>query len=81
MIVKSAQLGYEDEKFSHLVAVHEQGFRSTGKDRILARPELGKGAITAKVCRRDGSVGLMTVTKRHKDSFRRARKKQRGNEI
>jgi ribosomal protein RSM22 (predicted rRNA methylase) len=74
MLVKSAELPYEDEKFSYLVLVREEWARTAEKDRILARPEAGSAGITLKLCRRDGTAEFVTIGKRDGEGFKRAKK-------
>jgi len=81
MILKSAALGYEDEKFAYVVAVREQLFHAAEKDRILARPEMGKAGVSLKLCRRDGGAELVTIRRRDVEAFKRAKKSEWGDEI
>lgn len=39
------------------------------------------GALTAKLYRRDGSAGLVTVAKQDKENFKRLKKKDWGDEF
>jgi ribosomal protein RSM22 (predicted rRNA methylase) len=80
-MLKAAELPYEDEKFSYLIAVREDLFHQAKRDRVLARPETGKTAYTAKACRLDGSAGLVRIDRRDKENFRRARKTDWGDEL
>jgi ribosomal protein RSM22 (predicted rRNA methylase) len=81
MIVKSAELSYEDEKFSYLVVVREHLFRLAEKSRILAQPAIEKGSVAAKLCKLDGSAGIVNISKRDKELFSRIKKKKWGDEI
>jgi ribosomal protein RSM22 (predicted rRNA methylase) len=81
MLLKSAELAYEDEKFSYLIAVREPLFQPASQPRILARPEVGMKTINVKLCKLDGSAQLMTVTKRDAHAFKRAKKKIWGDEL
>jgi ribosomal protein RSM22 (predicted rRNA methylase) len=81
MILKSATLGYEDEKFAYVIAVREELFHPGGSDRILARPEMGKAGVSLKLCRRDGSAGLVTIGRRDAEVFKPAKKREWGDEI
>jgi ribosomal protein RSM22 (predicted rRNA methylase) len=80
MILKSAELPYEDEKFSYLVFVRESFFQPSNHNRILARPEISKSAITVKLCKLDGTAQLIAIHKRDVENFRRARRKKWGDE-
>jgi ribosomal protein RSM22 (predicted rRNA methylase) len=81
MILKSATLGYEDEKFAYVIAVREELFHPGGSDRILARPDMGKAGVSMKLCRRDGSAGLVTIGRRDAEVFKPAKKRAWGDEI
>ncbi len=81
MLVKGAEAPYEDEKFSYLIAVREGLFRAAEAGRILARTEIGKAGFTAKVCRTDGTAGLVTIARRDALGFKRARKREWGDEL
>lgn len=81
MLVKSAELPFEDEKFSYLVAVREHIFRSSEKGRILAQPDGGKAAVTIKLCKPDGTAGHVSIARRDKELFKQARKKDWGDEF
>jgi ribosomal protein RSM22 (predicted rRNA methylase) len=80
MILKAAEVPYEDEKFSYLIAVRENLFRPADAGRILARPQIDNRAFTAKVCKPDGSAALVSILKRDKAAFKQARKKDWGDE-
>lgn len=80
-ILKSADLPYEDEKFSYMVAVSEQHFTTPTSERILARPEKEKIAIAAKLCMLDGTAGLVSIARRNKEQYTRAKKKEWGDEF
>jgi ribosomal protein RSM22 (predicted rRNA methylase) len=80
MILKAAELGYEDEKFSYLVAVREKLFRPAERDRILARPETNGAGLAFKLCTRSGQCERVTIARRDAD-FKAARKRDWGNEL
>ncbi|GAA2087184.1 small ribosomal subunit Rsm22 family protein [Streptomyces albiaxialis] len=77
--VKGGELGHEDEKFSYVAAVRDG---VTGglpaRARIVRRPRTRKGQVLLDLC--DG-VGLegATVTKRHGEAYREARKAEWGD--
>lgn len=77
--LKSASLGYEDEKFSYLI-VARAGIGSPTAARVLRRPEESKFSVTLNVC---GSDGLETrvVASRDKAAFRSARKLHWGDSV
>ena len=81
MIVKSAELSYEDEKFSYLIVVREHLFRPAEKNRILARPELGKAGVTAKLCTVAGRCESASIGRRNAQALKRARKMEWGDQL
>lgn len=80
-ILKSADLPYEDEKFSYLIAVHELHFTPAQSSRILARPEKARTSITAKLCQPTGAANLVTIPRRDKQTYTSIKKKQWGDEL
>ena len=70
--IKDADLSYEDEKFSYVVAV-PSGLNPSSAARVLRRPTQRKGLVSLHLCQPDGSVADRIVTKRHGDDYRRAR--------
>jgi ribosomal protein RSM22 (predicted rRNA methylase) len=80
-ILKSAELPYEDEKFSYLVAMREPYFVPAEVGRILTRPEREGRAITVKLCKLDGTADLARISAREKQYYARAKKKEWGDEL
>jgi ribosomal protein RSM22 (predicted rRNA methylase) len=69
--IKGGELGYEDEKFSYVVAarkVHE-----TAPGRILRHPLKRKGLVSLQVCTQSEGVAQTLVSKRQGKTYRRAR--------
>ncbi|MGB6689316.1 MAG: small ribosomal subunit Rsm22 family protein [Terracidiphilus sp.] len=81
MIVKSADLSYEDEKFSYLIVVREHLFRPAEKNRILAQPQIGKAGFTAKLCTLAGRCESASIGRRNKQALKRARKIDWGDQL
>ncbi len=75
-LLKSADLPYEDEKFSY-IAISKEKCDNSGI-RILRHPMIEKGKITLKVCH-DGKIKEMIVTKKDKELFKRIKKKKCGD--
>src|SRR5439155_12834323 len=75
---KQAVLGFEDEKFSYVGVARDLGDRADA--RVLRHPRVLPGHITLELCTREG-LKPVTVTKRHKDAFRRARKTAWGDSV
>jgi ribosomal protein RSM22 (predicted rRNA methylase) len=80
-ILKSADLPYEDEKFSYLIFVREPCFTPATQSRILARPQKARTSITLKLCHPDSTANLVTISRRDKQSYIRAKKQEWGDEI
>ncbi|MBO0812561.1 MAG: rRNA methyltransferase [Microlunatus sp.] len=74
---KGAELGYEDEKFSYLVAAPEPLDRAAG--RVLRHPAFPKGRSEMIVCQSSGVVERITVAKRDQDHYRAARRVEWGD--
>lgn len=70
-VLKNGNLGYEDEKFSYVLATREA--RPAAPARILRHPWQDKGAIRLELCTPLG-LAARTVTRREKTLFRAARK-------
>jgi ribosomal protein RSM22 (predicted rRNA methylase) len=76
--LKGADMGYEDEKFSYVVA-HR---RVTGprEDRVLRHPLIRPGQIRFKLCTREG-LREDSITRRDGPQFRRARHVEWGDSL
>jgi ribosomal protein RSM22 (predicted rRNA methylase) len=68
--LKSAELGYEDEKFSFVAAGPSP---SAGWGRVLRRPQQRKGLVSLRVCTPDPGVTTELVSKRQGDRYKAAR--------
>lgn len=71
MQMKSAELPFEDEKFSYVVLTRTPVTQHPS--RVLAQPIVGKAEISAKLCTREG-VTLAKVPRRDKPAYARARR-------
>jgi ribosomal protein RSM22 (predicted rRNA methylase) len=80
-IIKSADLPYEDEKFSYLIAVREPLFTPAQSPRILARPQKAKTSITLKLCHPSSAANLVTISRRDKPAYTHAKKSEWGDEL
>lgn len=81
MLLKGAELAYEDEKFSYLVAVREALFRPAEASRILAQPKLTRAGVALKLCTLDGRCESASIARRDKEAFKRAKKIEWGDEV
>ena len=74
---KAGSSAYEDEKFSYFAAAKAQPVRRAAA-RILRHPMILKGHIRLELCAEDG-LRRLTVTRSHREAFRRARKAEWGD--
>ncbi|MET8471031.1 small ribosomal subunit Rsm22 family protein [Streptomyces sp. NPDC006422] len=75
--VKGGSLAYEDEKFSYVAATR---FEPTPVPaRIVRRPQIRKGQVLLDLCEAEGSLARATVTKKHGEAYREARKADWGD--
>lgn len=74
--IKGATLGYEDEKFSYLIATRLAFPNRAG--RIVRHPQIRPGYVELEVCAPEG-LEKTTVTRSQKDSYRAARKSKWGD--
>ena len=80
MLVKSADVPWEDEKFSYLVAARDALFTPANRDRILAQPKTTKTCVSMKLCRIDGHSESVQIRKRDSAAFKQIKKKEWGDE-
>jgi len=74
--LKGGELGYEDEKFSYVIAVKSAA--QTAQARIVRHPLKHPGHVKLMLCTPDG-LQQPTVTKSQKDVYRAARKAEWGD--
>lgn len=74
--LKAGALGYEDEKFSYLVAA--KGPAQPATARILRRPSAHPGFVKLELCTREG-LQKMTITRSDKEHWKQARKAEWGD--
>jgi ribosomal protein RSM22 (predicted rRNA methylase) len=68
LLVKGADVPFEDEKFSYVVLSRVKPEPVTA--RVLAPPQVAKGAVTAKLCKEEGVVTESAV-RRDAECYRR----------
>jgi ribosomal protein RSM22 (predicted rRNA methylase) len=71
MLMKDADVPFEDEKFSYVALTRVPP--ANRASRILAPPHTGKAAITAKLCTPDGLVQA-SIARRDKAAYASARR-------
>lgn len=62
--LKSAALGYEDEKFSYLILARPDVALTPPLPRVLARPDVKKHETRFKLCEADGQEAWRGISKR-----------------
>lgn len=75
---KGGALGYEDEKFSYLIATPLE--LSPAQARIVRHPLKHTGHVQLALCAANGTLERRTVTKSEKDMYRQARNVEWGDE-
>jgi ribosomal protein RSM22 (predicted rRNA methylase) len=78
MILKGADLPFEDEKFAYVALTRTAIARRPA--RVLAQPEAGKVEVTAKLCTPGGLV-IAKVPRRAKADYARARRWRWGDAV
>src|SRR6266446_5331633 len=76
--LKSAELPYEDEKFSHLALTRAPAARHPA--RVLAQPVVTKAAVTARLCTDQGILNAVAA-RRQKAAYQRFKKIDWGDAI
>jgi ribosomal protein RSM22 (predicted rRNA methylase) len=71
--IKDAELSYEDEKFSYLVAVRQESAQLTSGGRVLRRPTQRKGLVQLRLCTPAGLIDDRIVSKSMGADYRLAR--------
>jgi ribosomal protein RSM22 (predicted rRNA methylase) len=73
-LAKGAEVPFEDERFSYLIAARPQIAAQPPRPRILAPPRTAKPGIALKLCGLDGQVEARLVPKRDKPAYAAARR-------
>ena len=75
--LKGGALGYEDEKFSYLVAAkNDSPFKG---ERIVRHPGKHSGHVQLALCTAEGKIENRTITRSSKEVYKRARKIEWGD--
>ena len=77
--VKPGELGYEDEKFSYVVA--SRGIGQPGPARVIRRPTYRRKMIELKTCTPSGLQDITLTRRRDPDQYRLARSLNWGDEV
>jgi ribosomal protein RSM22 (predicted rRNA methylase) len=73
-LAKGADVPFEDERFSYLIAARPGIATAPRRPRLLAPPRVGKPGIALKLCGPDGQVEPRLVAKRDKPAYALARR-------
>jgi ribosomal protein RSM22 (predicted rRNA methylase) len=80
-LAKGAEVPFEDERFSYLIAARPGIAIAPYRPRILAPPRLAKPGIALKLCGLDGQVEQRLVPKRDKAAYAVARRLDWGDAV
>jgi ribosomal protein RSM22 (predicted rRNA methylase) len=78
-LLKEGTLGYEDEKFSYLIASKSPGNSYEG--RIVCHPAKQSGFVKLSLCTKEGKLEEKTITKKNKEMYRFARDADWGDKV
>jgi ribosomal protein RSM22 (predicted rRNA methylase) len=78
---KGAEVPFEDERFSYLIAARPGIARASSGPRVLAPPRTAKPGIALKLCGLDGQVEQRLVPKRDKPAYAVARRLDWGDTL
>jgi ribosomal protein RSM22 (predicted rRNA methylase) len=73
-LAKGAEVPFEDERFSYLIAARPGIAAAPSRPRILAPPRTAKPGIALKLCGPDGAVEQRLIPKRDKPAYAVARR-------
>jgi ribosomal protein RSM22 (predicted rRNA methylase) len=73
-LAKGAEVPFEDERFSYLIAARPGIATAPRRPRVLAPSRVGKPGIALKLCGPDGQVESRLVAKRDKPAYALARR-------
>jgi ribosomal protein RSM22 (predicted rRNA methylase) len=77
-LLKEGTLGYEDEKYSYVV-FSKQRFPISFKARVVRHPLKASGFVRLPLCSENGALGEETVSRSHKEFYRKARDAEWGS--
>jgi ribosomal protein RSM22 (predicted rRNA methylase) len=76
-LAKGGELGYEDEKYSYIIASKEQSLPY--RARILNHPQKRSGHVNLELCTADGLLAK-TISKRYGEAYKQAKKLDWGDD-
>ena len=73
-LAKAAEVPFEDERFSYLIAARPSVSLGPARPRILASPRTGKPGIALKLCGLDGALEPRLIPRRDKVAYAAVRR-------
>jgi ribosomal protein RSM22 (predicted rRNA methylase) len=80
-LAKAADLSFEDEKFSYVVAMHPSIALASYGARVLAAPRSSKAGLRLKLCRQDGTIAERAVPRRDRSAYAALRRVRWGDAV
>jgi ribosomal protein RSM22 (predicted rRNA methylase) len=80
-LTKAAELSFEDEKFSYVIAVRPSVPLAHFGARVLAEPRSSKAGLRLKLCRRDGTIAGRVVPRRDRAAHAALRRLRWGDAV
>jgi len=80
-LAKGAEVPFEDERFSYLIAARPGIAAAPRRARILAPPRTAKPGVALKLCGLDGQVEQRLIPKRDKPAYAVARRRDWGDTL
>ncbi len=75
--IKGGALGYEDEKYFYLL-LSKQDIKNV-ENMVIRKPIVRKSCIDLKLCNNGGKVNNITITKKDKENYSKAKKIKHGD--
>lgn len=76
--IKGGELGYEDEKYFYLLFSKENNSINVN-NMVVRKPIIRKSCIDLKLCNSSGKVNNITITKKDKENYIKAKKLKHGD--
>lgn len=78
--IKGAELGYEDEKYFYLLFSKEDNEKNIN-NIVIRKPITRKSCVDLKLCNCNGKINNVTITKKDKENYSKAKKLKQGDLI
>lgn len=76
-LLKEGSMGYEDEKFSYVIAAKKEGPHFAG--RVVRTPSKQSGFVRLALCTEEGKLEEKVITRKDKQNYRSARDSEWGD--